>query len=269
MERHRITEEQASDVLKRSSQRLKTDAVSHIVPSPASADDRSQSHLIQAFEELARAFPAGDLPTVFERVAALAVSSVQACDEASISVLGERGRMSTPSATAQVAVELDAEQYRGGAGPCVSALIGEEPAAYSAEVASDKRWPEFGRTAAARGFGSVFSRRFDAGGSVAGINFYARNTNAFSDGDKIAATLLAAFAGVVTALVCERTETMHLREALQSRDVIGQAKGILMEREKVTAEEAFELLRKTSQKVNRKLRDLAEELATTGAIPTA
>ena len=176
--------------------------------------------------------------------------------------------MTTPCATAKVVADLDAEQYRGGAGPCVAALTGEEPSAYSAEVASDERWPEFGRTAAARGFGSVFSRRFDTGGLVAGINFYARGTDAFSAEDKTAATLLTAFAGAVISLAHERTETLHLREALVSRDVIGQAKGILMEREKVTAEEAFELLRRSSQKLNRKVRDLAEEIATTGEAPT-
>lgn len=243
--------------------------MSPIGPSAGSTDDSSHSHLIQAFEELSRSAPAGgDLSSVFERVAALAVSSVQACDEASISVLDERGRVNTPCASAQVVAELDNEQYRAGAGPCVSAVTGEEPTVYSAEVASDERWPEFGRTAAARGFGSVFSRRFDAGGPVGGINFYARGTNAFGDDDKTAATLLATFAGAVAALAHQRTAASHLRAALESRDVIGQAKGILMEREKVTAEEAFEQLRKASQHLNRKLRDLAEEIATTGEAPT-
>ena len=113
----------------------------------------------------------------------------------------------------------------------------------------------------------MFSRRFDGGGPVGGINLYARHPNAFSDDDKTAATLLAAFAGALTALAYERTEALHLREALQSRDMIGQAKGILMAREKVTADEAFELLRKASQALNRKLRDLAEEIATTGELP--
>ena len=60
-----------------------------------------------------------------------------------------------------------------------------------------------------------------------------------------------------------------LEEALKSRDVIGQAKGILMEREKVTADEAFEMLRRASQRVNRKLRDLAQEMTETGEEPTA
>jgi hypothetical protein len=242
--------------------------MSHIGSPSGSTDDRSHSPLIRAFDELSRAVPAGaDLPTVLERVVALAVSSVQACDEASISALGERGRVSTPCATAQVAVELDNEQYRAGAGPCMSALTGEAPSAYSAEVASDQRWPEFGRTATARGFGSVFSHRFAAGGPVGGINFYARHTNAFSDEDKTAATLLAAFAGAVIALVQERTAALQLREALQSRDVIGQAKGILMERYRITADEAFGRLRVVSQKANRKLAALAEELAATGQWP--
>ena len=220
--------------------------MSHTGPSSGSTDDNSRSPLIQAFEELSRSCLAGeDLPTVLGRVPALAVSSVRACDEASISVLGASGRLSTPYATARVLVELDAEQYRSGAGPDLSALAGEDPSAYSAEVGSDERWPVFGSFAAARGFRSVFSRRFDGGDSVAVISFYARRPDAFNDGDKATATLLAVLVGAVTALTYERTEGVHLREALQRRHVLAQAKGILIERTKVTAEKESERLHKT------------------------
>ena len=64
-----------------------------------------------------------------------------------------------------------------------------------------------------------------------------------------------------------RLQTAQLKEALESRDVIGQAKGILMERERVTADDAFNMLRRGSQHLNRKLRDLAEEIAATGEEP--
>jgi AmiR/NasT family two-component response regulator len=60
---------------------------------------------------------------------------------------------------------------------------------------------------------------------------------------------------------------VQLNQALESRDVIGQAKGILMERNRVTADEAFDMLRRASQQVNRKLRDLAEDIASTGEEP--
>jgi AmiR/NasT family two-component response regulator len=68
----------------------------------------------------------------------------------------------------------------------------------------------------------------------------------------------------VAALTAE-VEQLHL--ALASRDVIGQAKGILMERYRITGDEAFHRLRLASQNANRKLAALAEELALTGQWP--
>ena len=62
-------------------------------------------------------------------------------------------------------------------------------------------------------------------------------------------------------------EVEGLKQALESRDAIGQAKGILMERHKMTSEQAFEELRRISQHENIKLRDVAEFLATTGVVP--
>lgn len=61
----------------------------------------------------------------------------------------------------------------------------------------------------------------------------------------------------------------NLREALQSRELIGQAQGILMERERITADQAFDVLRRASQHLNRKLRDVAENVVTTGQSPSA
>jgi AmiR/NasT family two-component response regulator len=59
---------------------------------------------------------------------------------------------------------------------------------------------------------------------------------------------------------------MELQKAIETRDVIGQAKGILMERDRLTADEAFDVLSRASQRLNRKLRDIADELTTTGTI---
>ena len=61
----------------------------------------------------------------------------------------------------------------------------------------------------------------------------------------------------------------HLRRAVSSRDVIGQAKGILMERYKLTADQAFQVLARVSQQTNRRLADIAEELTQTGSVPGA
>jgi len=69
------------------------------------------------------------------------------------------------------------------------------------------------------------------------------------------------------AVAALTAQVEHLQRALASRDVIGQAKGILMERYRITADEAFEKLRLASQHANRKLNGVAEELAATGQWP--
>ncbi len=65
----------------------------------------------------------------------------------------------------------------------------------------------------------------------------------------------------------ERGRSSNLQTALLSREIIGQAQGILMERERITADQAFDLLRRSSQHLNLKLRDVAQELVDTGAVP--
>ena len=105
-------------------------------------------------------------------------------------------------------------------------------------------------------------------GTIGALNMYAIGARAYSEADREAAYLFAIFAAVVMAFAERRLQASQLREALESRDVIGQAKGILMEREKVTADEAFDMLRRSSQRLNRKLRELALRLAETGEEPT-
>ncbi len=65
------------------------------------------------------------------------------------------------------------------------------------------------------------------------------------------------------------TLTQNLQVALENRDRIGQAKGVLANSLGITMDEAFELLRKTSQHMNVKLRDIADHVATTGQLPTS
>ena len=113
-----------------------------------------------------------------------------------------------------------------------------------------------------------------AGGGTAhvggSLNSYGVHPFAFSDTAQEIGLILAAHASVAARAVDERSalQTLgrDLHQALSSRDVIGQAKGILMERLKVTPEDAFDLLRRSSQQLNIKLREVAQGLAETGAM---
>jgi len=100
---------------------------------------------------------------------------------------------------------------------------------------------------------------------------YASRTHAFEESDDDFVLLYGFQAAQAFGLVrAQQQAALHaeqLQQALASRDVIGQAKGIIMERERVTADQAFEILRKASQHRNVKLREVAEQVASTGQVP--
>jgi hypothetical protein len=110
------------------------------------------------------------------------------------------------------------------------------------------------------------SRTGDSGGGS--LNSYGVTPYAFNDTAQEIGLILAAHASVAARAVNERRTlqslSRDLQQALLSRDVIGQAKGILMERLKITPEDAFDLLRRSSQQLNIKLREVARGLAETG-----
>lgn len=107
---------------------------------------------------------------------------------------------------------------------------------------------------------------FVEGDNLGALNLYARVPNAFTDESEQVGPLFAAHAAIAYAGV--RKEA-HLANAIVNRDVIGQAKGILMERYKIPGERAFLLLSRASQRSNRKLHDVAEELVHSGIVPEA
>ncbi len=109
------------------------------------------------------------------------------------------------------------------------------------------------------------SQLFVQGDRLGGLNLYAGRPGAFDDSQDIGQMLAAHAAVAVAGAECEA----NLRTAVNNRDVIGQAKGILMERHELTADQAFAVLARVSQELNRKLADVARELTDTGAVPAA
>jgi GAF domain-containing protein len=133
------------------------------------------------------------------------------------------------------------------------------------DLRTDPRWPRFGQRAVAHGVASMMSFQLYArDDNLGALNLYALEPHAFDDEAAHVGALLATHAAV--ALASTQTEA-NLRTALLSRDMIGQAKGILMERFKIDQSAAFELLVAVSQHTHRKLRDIAEDLTSTGELP--
>ena len=153
-----------------------------------------------------------------------------------------------------------------GQGPCRQSVAEQEVVRVD-DVSADDRWPEFRRQAAELGVGSMICFRLVVEGDRLGrLDPYARTSDAFDDESHEIGPVFAAHAAVAVA-VAEHEE--NLRAAVSSRDVIGQAKGILMERHGLTAAQAFAVLARVSQEMNRKLADVARELTDTGAVPGA
>jgi GAF domain-containing protein len=225
------------------------------------------------FAELTRAL-LDVTPTVggvLRLVVGAASALVPDADLVSVTLRGPDGSYHTPVETDPVAVLLDQVQYDHGEGPCVESARPDGPAiAWSQEVANDPRWPSFGPAAATHGYHSVLATALlpDARPPrlSGALNIYSSRPGAFDSHAIDLALLLATHASLALAhteaVAATELETAHLRRAVESRDVIGQAKGILMQRRGITADEAFDVLRRASQDLNVKLADLARTLAT-------
>jgi GAF domain-containing protein len=201
------------------------------------------------------------------RVASLACRTLPPCDLASVTMIND-GRPTTPVVTEPLAGDLDSVQYRSRRGPCLEAY---QAGRVVREKLSEKadRWPEFSHEAAKAGVQSVLAVPLVANSHPLGaLNLYSKSPSGYDDAAEETALLFSEQAAVAcaNAEVYWRTLTLteNLREALESRDVIGQAKGILMARRNCTSDAAFEALRQASQRRNVKLRDIAEQVVYLG-----
>lgn len=208
------------------------------------------------------------LASTLERVAVLAVHLLPGADAASVTVADSAGHPSTASSTHDLVSTLDAEQYRLDEGPCLSALV-ERRIVQIDSMDEEPRWQNFCPLALAAGIHSLMAIPLGANGEAAGaINFYSRMPRSFSALDRSLATLFAAQASVAVDnartfadLKSERDKmAQRLQEALRSRAMIDQAVGVIMEREGLSPEEAFRMLRSASQRINVKVRDIAAEI---------
>ena len=227
----------------------------------------------QALEQLGRlALREHSMKSILQAVVDLAKTVLPGDPEASITLL-VNDKPTTAVFTGQLALECDESQYGHGYGPCLhTASTGE--LTEIANMQAETRWRDYVQRAAARGALSSLSVPLPISEGVLGaLNIYAREVNAFDEDSRSAAVRFAPYAGVAVANMYAyqdaRNLADNLQKALDSRAIIDQAKGILMERHKVTAEQAFEVLVRISMQTNRKLRDIADQLATTGELPSA
>lgn len=205
-----------------------------------------------------------------EAITKVAVRHVPGARWASLTVL--RGdTFHTLAASSDVARRADGLQYELRSGPCVDAIV-DDAVYVPDDLRNDPRWPEFGkRLAGDLGLESMLSYRLavDLDDVIAGMNLYSDEIAAFGRESVELGLLLAAHAALAVSAALSKERADNLQKALETNRDIGVAMGVLMSQHKLTRQQAFDLLRVASQHSNCKLRDIAVEVAETGALPLA
>lgn len=206
---------------------------------------------------------------VLKEVVTASLALMPHVDVVSVTLRTRTAGFHTPIYTDPVAATLDELQYEFAEGPCIQAAELNGPAmAECYDLAKDLRWPRFSDAAVRLGVSAVMSTTLHPEAlpvESGSLNFYSRHSRGFDDRDRTAGLLLATHASLAlahsTAVTLAELEADQLHHAIDSRDVIGQAKGILMARQHLTADQAFDRLRQTSQQLNVKLVEISQNIA--------
>ncbi|RJQ82022.1 ANTAR domain-containing protein [Pseudonocardiaceae bacterium YIM PH 21723] len=208
---------------------------------------------------------------VLQHVVDASKAMVPDADLVSITLLGADGQLHTPVETDALATELDRLQYELHEGPCYDAADPDGPAiANCPDLRTHDLWPRWAPEAEQRGMISVLATALipatTPGQSVGALNVYSGRPGGLDQADRNVLLLLATHASLAvsgaSAFTREQLQRTQFQQAIGSRDVIGQAKGIIMARRGVSADEAFQLLREASQQLNVKLVEVARTLTT-------
>jgi len=216
--------------------------------------------LDSAMEEMGESLTQQDDPgQSLQRIVVAASDTIPGADHASITTRDAAGALETIAATSDLVRSADELQYTLREGPCYEAVLAK-PLCYAPNLRQSERWPTFGPRVAELGLMSQLAIRLSQDGAmVTGLNLYSTTRNAFDEDDG----LPQMFASHARVALGYATELHNLQVALNSRETIGKAIGIVMERYDLSSERAFEFLIRTSQDSNTKLRDVALKIVQT------
>lgn len=233
------------------------------------ADKSGQVDIRSAMADLAANFVStAEVENILETVTSQAVALMREVHIADVLLIdGERHR--SMAATSDIANELDELQIKFGEGPCLAAATADGTVSCT-DLTVDTRWPRFAKAAVQAGVRSVLSFQLyfypatamSVGGRGA-LNLFSHDAYEFTLEQQALGAMLATHAA--SALIAADRQT-QFESALGSRDLIGQAKGVLMERFKVDATRAFELMVQLSQDTNKPVRVLARQIVDTAQV---
>jgi hypothetical protein len=218
----------------------------------------NQEHLLDALKRLSEDLTPGDLDHTLERITAAAVKVLPGVHYASITVKHADDTLETAAPTNDLLLGLDAAQYQLREGPCYDAAV-DQPYVVSPNLAADERFARYAATAVRAGIRAQAGiRLFDVPRPSAqgALNLYSRDVGAFAD----MSMLGHLFAHQAAVALDYARQVDNLQEAMRTRQLIGRAVGIAMERYGLNEERAFAFLARMSQTRNVKLRIVAAEL---------
>jgi GAF domain-containing protein len=221
----------------------------------------SDTALAVRMAELARqlAMPLA-LPDVLTGVTKTVLEVISGADAAGFLLFTKGEKYETQAATTDLMFELDRLQVKYDEGPCVEAAV-DELIVRTDDFQREQRWPHYSAAVLKLGLRSALSfKLYTTNRNAGALNIFAFEPHAFNADDESVGSVLAAHAA---AAILASRQGDQLQSALSNRDLIGQAKGVIMERYKVDAIRAFEMLRELSQSANEKLVDVAARVIET------
>lgn len=198
-----------------------------------------------------------------ELIVRTAVETLPTFEHIGVSTVEKGGAIVNRAASSDLVYELDQLQYSLPEGPCVDSIAGEE-VVVAPSIQHTQKWPRYVPTAIEHGLRSQMAVRLHLAdqGTIGGLNLYSTTSEEIADGDVATAAYFATHAAIALG---RATQSESLGNAIETRQLIGQAIGILMERYTITEKAAHAFLWRASSHSNTKVRDLALNLITDAA----
>ena len=223
-----------------------------------------EDELAAAFAGFARSVQQQqDLDATYAEIVRASVELIPGCDDGSISVVAGRKTVWSTAASSGLSGAVDRLQESTGQGPCLDAAY-EHETVRVADMATETRWPIFAPLALAAGAAGMLScQLYVEGDDLGALNLFSRTAGGLDEESEHIALMFAAHAAVAYATARQQDSAAR---TVATRQLIGRAEGILMERHRVTGEQAFMMLVRVSQHRNTKLRAVAERLVLSGRL---
>jgi ANTAR domain/GAF domain len=218
-------------------------------------------HTAEMFRQLAElVYASDDFGAVYDAIVHAAPSLVEGCDHASL-MLTRNGRLTTVAASDEVAAQIDSFERELGDGPCIDAIANAD-VYHDADLTDGSPWPRLhGRVLAQTPVRGMAGFQLRSGDDHAGaLNVFSDREDRLTEASVHQGMVLASFVTVTLLAAAERQSARSLRAGLQSNREIGKAMGLMMAFHKIGDEEAFAMLRSTSQDLNIKLVDVARQV---------